>query len=391
MQKKLTLNKNNFSTVFILILFCLFFEKLYSWNVPSGHYNKFILVILVALRIYELQLFDLKKLTRFLAHIQFDVKLIGLSLLTVAYMAFRKIDIYSYIFIMTLGVCVLWSNVRLKKAEWLLAACIMVGFLVALLEVVIFKNHRPSGLLKNSATLFSMMMILCATFFLYRKKDLNRLDILLIVLSGISITLTKTRTGLILFLALVLLKYALIAVKKINFVAIKKYMTPKNIVLGVCILVVTLVALYFILSPLLVRSDGNASTQDRTTILKGSIAAIFDNVGQLIVGHLPVRSVDFVKTLTKGYSITFMHQDMLSLIFDYGLIGFGLIFYILYKLKYHPLIIVIWLFASFHNTLYSSVFIVLLNIVNAELKHYAPYQFKGIKNVFNIKTLKNGK
>lgn len=351
-----------------LLLLMSFLEKFYLDNYATGHFNKYLLVLfcLIGIVLFNWNLINKNLIKNWKQFITLENILLVLFL---PYIVFRKINIYSYTYTGTFIMMFIWGKSRLPKANYFFKGLILIGISFAVLERTVGDATRSFGFLINSATLFSLLMVVSATYILMKKEKLTLSEYLLLIAAFVAITLSKTRSSMLLFVFIAFLRLVEKNKHLLNKENLIKILTNRKVRIVLSLsLIVLIIIFFFVFKKILFRPDGHESIADRKNVLYGTIFNLLSNPLSMIFGYGPGSSVAHAKSLTLGYSITFVHQDILALFYEYGFVGIILILNFLKSLKLKKVVILIMLIATFHNGIYFAPLMLSLMILNESIK-----------------------
>ena len=250
-------------------------------------------------------------------------------------------------------ICVLWNDVKISDIKVFHIIIIIFGFLCCMYQI---SNGitRPSGFL-NSPTIFSCMIALSITYLLF-EKNVNIFNYIFILIGIFEIYISESSSSLLIVFALILYKIF------INFIISKKEkkadkmsdVKKKKILIFIGIASV-IAGIYFVnninaLLSIIQRNNRDASTSTRIEFIMIFINQFIHSVKMFFIGNGGGYTQAFIiKNLVSSHHMP-LHQDILMLLIEYGLLGFLYIYnFFIKKLKLNYILLIILILFSFHN------------------------------------------
>lgn len=220
-------------------------------------------------------------------------------------------------------------------------------------------EERWSGFLNNSAPVFSLIMIISMAYLLFHPKA-KHVDILLSLVALFLIFMTETRITLLVALVLVVARFFSETSKRVAaYFARHKFM----LVIVLTIIFIFVFSNYELLLSIISRSNGDASSATRIGLMQGVCSQWLQNGGTFFFGNKGGFAMQYVALLDPTVSGNMpVHQDILMLLCDYGIIGFGLFCFAFssFAAKWPWYALLILAMATFHNVFTAGVAFLLL-------------------------------
>lgn len=215
---------------------------------------------------------------------------------------------------------------------------IVVGFLYSIIDYI-NNVERVTGFMWSSPTIFSLI-ILTAALYIYDKKK-GYQDYIYLFISFIIIFLTKSRTSIMLFGIVIIINYF----RKKSWSRRFFVIWVSAILCGIILLGINNVSSSLNITPIEVRENQDQSDKTRISLTMMGINAFQVDKNKRLLGYGLGYSY---KEIGKGYPL---HNDILTLLIDYGWLGFFIILLIVI-MRFRTINIEGWIilfFSCIHN------------------------------------------
>ena len=337
-----------FCTVFSLFIVLSFMERIYSPGKSSGTFNSAITLLYVG--------FGVAIIAAHLKSLRFD----GFDLaafVAVAYFAFHSYGQRSFLYATIVVGIYCFIKIRLSNLAIVHRLLVCLGLLCCL--AFCLGSSRWSGFFTSSAPVFALVMT-CSVLYLLFSPQSGKIDYVLAAIATAMIAMTQTR---ILLLAALVLWVGRFAKRRLK--SFENFLKAHKIIAAVLILAFAVfIALnYEDILGLVSRDGGDDSNRTRIKLMTGAISQwvatpfslLFGNGGGYAMAYTAMANASYTGNLP-------VHQDILMLLCDYGVIGFAVFCLALYPaFKNWPwycwLVLAV---ATFHNVFTTGATVLLM-------------------------------
>ncbi|MBD7915656.1 oligosaccharide repeat unit polymerase [Clostridium sp. Sa3CUN1] len=341
-----------------LFLFIIMIDRIYLPSYArTGEYNN-IIFPMIALSIgwyafYRIKVFSIKKLS--------VVYLIILGMIiNYTFLGGDIKELIRYILVILISLFLLEiEEINLRKY---FIATIILGTLFSTYDF--FMNiDRSTGFLRTSPTIYSLIILIAIVYFLYAGKC-KIFEKVLCGLGVFAIFTTGSRSTLIAAIIFIVAKFIMGMRVKNNKLIIKWIISVLSIILLVLIFSFSEINI----TNYKIRENANQSNETRF----GFIMKVFDKMNNdkisYIVGLGPGASYNIIDS-NKGVKVP-IHQDIISILCDFGIIGIVFLYILLsigkYKLTWQGKILLI--VGSFHNLIFYPIGIILIYLTSISIR-----------------------
>lgn len=328
---------NKLAKIAIFVLLC---EKVYNANGVSGKFSVPVMLILIISGFLYI-CFTQKIKINFIG-------ILGLVIITCYGFSNESIR-YGLFFLMVL----IWTEIQPKDMHWFYYLMIVGGSLFTIIDIL-DGISRPSGFLL-SPTLFSCFITLAIMYLLFEKEG-GKLNYIFTLIGVILIYISESSTALICALGMIVYKIfininlsrkekqqQLISKQKIHF------LYGSIIICAIIFCIILFTNLNDILS-IVQRGNREDSTKTRIYYIQIFISQLTHNIKMLLIGNGGGYTQSFINTTNILSAHMPLHQDILMLVCEYGLIGIIGIYHLYFKkLKINWIVWLVLILFSFHN------------------------------------------
>lgn len=337
------------SALFISCLIVLsFMERIYSPGQSSGSFNRFIYIGYALLGLSWIFLHY--RTIKFGMH---DAAMVTACLLFMIYSYDSRSILYGTILF---GILAL-TKLHIADMRPVHRALVVLGLIFGILFCI--GDDRWSGFLNNSAPVFSLIMLTSQTYLLFYPKA-TKFDGLLAVSALFLIAMTQTRATLLVGIVLIVGKIGGSSV--VAFTSVLRRHKFAATILLIVLAYIVFSNLDFILS-LVAREGGGDSNRTRAQLMGNILSQWVTSPQSFLFGHGGGFAMSYTALVNASFTGNLpVHQDVLMLLCDYGVIGVALLGFALVpflrNLQWFSLLVLCM--ATFHNVFTSGACLMLL-------------------------------
>lgn len=342
-----------FPQAILLFLLC---EKFYNHTYVAGKYN-----VVVTLLFFTTSLLFLA--TGKVKLKQKDFIPVAVIVVIVLYGFSRESIRYGLVFFSLL----IWNKIHIDNLEVLHKSLVIVAVILSGIDYYL-GYERISGFSAGSPTLFSCALAICFLYFLF-KTERTKSDYLFSILCLIMVLKTKSSSVFLFMIALIAYKVAINILYKLGW---NLQFTKIFILLSILVVVVFLALNLNSALGIINRGNRIASTSTRLGIYQTFLGLWFESPKTILLGYGGGFSQKYIQQYWGTISHMPLHQDILMLACEYGVIGIGAIYRFLIK-EYHLnfLMSLALVLTTFHNVILSPMtFLLLILTSNALNEQY---------------------
>lgn len=255
------------------------------------------------------------------------------------------------------------KQIKPFKLTVLIRTIIIVGSAFTLYDILI-NLKRSVGFLASSPTLYSLVILIAVTYLIYLPEK-KLLDNILVLIGIFLIWSTGSRSTL--FVSMVFY-----VIKNLNYFFVRKNVLIRYLGFILTIIVVfssIFVVIQVLSGELVLREGSYASTLTRIGFIKRILEYLYSKPGSIFYGLGPGFSYYFTSSYT-NIKIP-LHQDFLTILCDFGILGIVITFSLLLSSKYrwswHGWLLL--LVASLHNLIYFPIGFILISLTSSLIYH----------------------
>ena len=357
---KIKIRKEKGFYIFVQIaLFFLMCEKLYNSSYICGKYNVQVtsLVLLLSIAFVLLRKCRLAKSDLIPIMVIFFIVVYGFS---------RETIRYGMVFFSLL----VWNKIKIKNVDRLHQALVVIAIILSVIDIT-RGYERISGYSAGSPTLFSCGLAVSFIYFLFKKEKKKWEYIFPVVILILTIK-SESSSTLIFLVVLIIYKICINIVKKFGWKS-----TLTKIVIAISVIAV---AAFIILNlndllGVIGRSNRDASTSTRLGIYQAFWKIFTESPKAILIGLGGGYTQRYIQAYWGATSYMPLHQDILMLAVEYGIVGVVLMIrFLLKQYRLNFIMIAFLVFASFHNILLSPMtlllFVITSNALNEQYNDY---------------------
>lgn len=360
-------NKSQILKTFILVSITLaLFEKIYNKSGTSGKYSIFISILLICLSLF---INCIKNNGKYLLNPRI------LAIIPIAIYGFCNESIRYALFFL---VIILWSDFEFDDLHKYHIFLILIGALWS------FLDYRTGIMRVNgfmlSPTLYSCTIVISILYLLF-EKNFKKSNYIFVLLGLLLIYLTGGSSAFLCGIGLLIYKLFinifLSQQDKQNHIHKHKKIFIQ-IIIFLSILIITYLLIFHLddFLSIIQRNNRDASTSTRVNYLKLFSTQLISDIKIIFIGNGGGYTQQYIKDIIGLKSHFPLHQDILMLICEYGVIGITYLYYFfMRRLKFNWIIILLIILCSFHNLILSSAIMVLILITSNTLNK----QYKCVK------------
>lgn len=313
-------------------------EMLYAPNAPSGSYGSYFLLMELLLALMAIGY----------SNISFTKKDLAKFIIVLILMAWSYSSLsikYGLIFL----AIALWDKIAICDMRNLHRSLIVAGIICALLFGV--QGQRLTGFMSYSAPMFAFTLCVSCAYLLFCDNRLlpSPFNAALVLLGAAMIWLSETRVFMV--------AVAVLIIARVVFAIYYNRLIPQQYkAIMITMLVIVIIAVVALnietILQMIEREGGSASSETRASLISQILPEIIHSPLAVLFGHGGGFAESFCETHAVGVSNLPLHQDFLSYIADYGLVGLIVIavgFFSRIEWKWYLWLLLV-LF-SFHNIL----------------------------------------
>lgn len=341
-----------------LFLFIIMIDRIYLPSyAKTGEYNN-IIFPMIALAMgwyafYRIKVFSIKKLS------VVYVIILGM-IINYTFLGGDIKELLRYILVILISLFLLEiEEINLRKY---FIATIILGTLFSTYDF--FMNiERSTGFLRTSPTIYSLIILIAIVYFLY----VGKCEVFEKVLCGLGVLViftTGSRSTLVAAIIFIVAKFIIGMRIKNN-----------KLIFKVIVSILSITLLIFIFSFSEINTDNyklreNANQSNETRF--GFIMKVFDKMNNdkisYIVGSGPGASYNIIDS-NKGVKVP-IHQDVIAILCDFGVIGIMFLFILLsigkYNMTWQGKVLLI--VGSFHNLIFYPIGIILIYLTSISIR-----------------------
>jgi len=267
-----------------------------------------------------------------------------------------------------------WSNIKFKSLKKFHKFIVILAVIFCLIQKVSMLE-RISGFM-ISPTIFSCVLVISLIYFLF-EKDFKKSNWIYILFIIILIYFSESSSTFLFSLALIIYKIG------INFIISKK--TKKNLTkkennnsfLKILIFLLILGCTIYIsmnlnqVLSIISRGNRDASTSTRLTYYSLFFHQLITNPRMFLIGMGAGYTRNVISSLSTVMASHYpLHQDILMILCEYGVLGFICLYNVYFKkLKMNWIIILLIILCSFHNLILSTTTLCLIILTSNSLNY----------------------
>lgn len=354
------------SKILALVIITLIFERLYNFSEISGKFSGFVAIICFAIGL----IVTIKQESGTL-----KLDFIKAGILIPYYPSFETIRYFLFF-----GLPSLWGKFYFKNQLYLYKIIVLVSLLFVVYEKV-SGSPRVDGFM-YSPTIFSCILLI-SIYAILMIKEVSKLKIFYVLASLYMIFETKSSSIILVAALIILYKIYILIKNKIKF----QNKISRNLSYVIIFSIVVISSIFItnnIKSVLSIvgRDNREQSTETRIEYINDFTNILVSNPKTFLIGNGGGFTQQEINRNSKSENFFPLHQDILMLLCDYGLIGFILILILfIKKLHLNYISILILILLSFHNLVLTSQVFLLLIITNNRINH--DYNFEKLPGYYN--------
>lgn len=333
----------------MLILLCQ--ERVYSPGLSSGAMSRYVYVACIVVGVA----IALSKATV----VEYRLADFGM-LLCVAVFLFWSYDERAWLY--SVIVLSLFFLSKVYAVDMSLGCRLLVLFGLSCSLLFCYGDERWSGFLNTSAPCFGLIMLVLMTYLLFSGRS-SRFDIALAFVSFALIIMTQTRAAQLVGVILLVARFGNTAASRIALF----FHSHRFLMVVTFIALAAAIALnYEWVLDLVGREGGEDSNRTRLLLMEGALSQWLSGSGTFLFGNGGGYAMAYTAATNSAFSGNLpVHQDVLMLLCDYGVVGFGLLIASLYPtLKRWPwYCLLVLAMAAFHNIFTTGATLIVLFVV----------------------------
>ena len=351
---------------YMLFILLMIFERLYNYTGISGKYSIYVAVACILLGI--------------IMQVQKNNGNIKLGFLKTVILTFYYPCVESVRYFLFFSLPDIWKKVFFEKQLILYKIIIIISGVFVIVENATGLK-RVDGFM-YSPTIFSCILLISIYGILFIKEK-SRFKILYIATAMFMIFETRS-SSIILVAALIILYKIRVLIK--NKIILKSKMSKR--LSYVLVELVVGIGGFFVFNnirqilSLVGRSNREQSTETRIQYINEFANTLISNPRTLLVGEGGGFTQKKINSTSKSKNFFPLHQDLLMILCDYGILGASLIYiFSIKKLKLNYISIIVMFLLTFHNLVLTSQVFLLLIITNNRINH--DYKFEKLPGYYN--------